>query len=111
MSKEYVDSRTCQQCGTHMASGDLFCSSCGSRYSDAALIESMQLVVKTPVGSEMVRAEQIVKRFGDLTVLNGVDLSVKRGQVVVIIGPSGSGKTTLLSCINHLEKIDSGHIY
>ena len=61
--------------------------------------------------SEMVRAEQIVKRFGKLTVLNGVDLSVKRGQVVVIIGPSGSGKTTMLRCINHLEKIDSGRIY
>ncbi|HLH62941.1 MAG TPA: ectoine/hydroxyectoine ABC transporter ATP-binding protein EhuA [Ktedonobacteraceae bacterium] len=61
--------------------------------------------------NEMVRAEQIVKRFGNLTVLNGVDLSVKRGQVVVVIGPSGSGKTTLLRCINHLEKIDSGRIY
>jgi polar amino acid transport system ATP-binding protein len=43
--------------------------------------------------------------------LNGVDLSVKRGQVVVIIGPSGSGKTTLLRCLNHLEKIDDGRIY
>jgi len=61
--------------------------------------------------NEMVRGEQIVKRFGSLTVLNGVDLSVKRGQVVVIIGPSGSGKTTLLRCINHLEKIDGGRIY
>src|SRR5438309_11685312 len=60
---------------------------------------------------EMLRGEKIVKSFGNLTVLNGVDLSVKRGQVVVIIGPSGSGKTTLLRCINHLEKIDSGHIY
>ena len=60
---------------------------------------------------EMVRAEQIVKHFGRLTVLDGVDLSVKRGHVVVIIGPSGSGKTTLLRCINHLEKIDSGRIY
>lgn len=60
---------------------------------------------------EMVRAEQVVKRFGDLTVLNGIDLLVKRGQVVVIIGPSGSGKTTLLRCLNHLEKIDSGRIY
>lgn len=62
-------------------------------------------------GIEMVRAEKIVKRFGHLTVLDGIDLSVKRGQVVVIIGPSGSGKTTLLRCINHLEKIDSGRIY
>jgi polar amino acid transport system ATP-binding protein len=60
---------------------------------------------------EMVRAEGIVKRFGSLTVLNGVDLSVNRGQVVVIIGPSGSGKTTMLRCLNHLEKIDSGRIY
>src|SRR5215469_4544953 len=62
-------------------------------------------------GIEMVRAEKIVKHFGSLTVLNGIDLTVKRGQVVVIIGPSGSGKTTLLRCINHLEKIDSGRIY
>ncbi len=68
--------------------------------------------MSTPIPTdEMVHAEKIVKRFGNLTVLNGVDLSVKRGQVVVIIGPSGSGKTTLLRCINHLEKIDSGRIY
>jgi len=59
----------------------------------------------------MVRAENVVKRFGNLTVLNGVDLLVKRRQVVVIIGPSGSGKTTMLRCINHLEKIDGGRIY
>src|SRR5438270_13067732 len=59
----------------------------------------------------MVRSEKIVKRFGNLTVLNGVDRSVKRRQVVVIIGPSGSGKTTLRRCINHLEKIDDGRIY
>ena len=63
------------------------------------------------VPHEMVHAENIIKRFGSLTVLNGVDLSVKRGQVVVVIGPSGSGKTTLLRCINHLEKIDGGRIY
>src|SRR3989475_6900715 len=62
-------------------------------------------------GIEMVRADKIVKHFGSLTVLDGIDLTVKRGQVVVIIGPSGSGKTTLLRCINHLEKIDSGRIY
>src|SRR6266581_6763144 len=62
-------------------------------------------------GREIVRAEKVVKRFGNLTVLNGVDLTVNRGQVVVVIGPSGSGKTTLLRCINHLEKIDGGRIY
>lgn len=64
-----------------------------------------------PITNAMVRGEQLVKHFGKLTVLNGVDFSVDRGQVVVIIGPSGSGKTTLLRCINHLEKIDSGRIY
>src|SRR5260370_22515687 len=59
---------------------------------------------------EMVLAENVIKRFGSLTVLNGVDLSVKRRQVVVVIGPSGSGKSTLLRCINHLEKIDGGSL-
>ncbi len=63
------------------------------------------------VPDKMVHAENVIKRFGNLTVLNGVDLSVMRGQVVVVIGPSGSGKTTLLRCINHLEKIDGGRIY
>jgi polar amino acid transport system ATP-binding protein len=69
--------------------------------------------VQQPNGNnrEMVRVEKVVKRFGSITVLNGVDLTVKRGQVVVVIGPSGSGKTTLLRCINHLEKIDEGRIY
>src|SRR5881396_2744588 len=61
-------------------------------------------------GREIVRAEKVVKRFGNLTVLNGVDLTVNRGQVVVVIGPSGSGKTTFLRCVNHLEKIDGGRI-
>ncbi len=60
---------------------------------------------------EMVRTEKLVKRFGDHLVLNGVDFTVERGQVVVVIGPSGSGKTTLLRCLNHLEKIDDGRIY
>ncbi len=61
--------------------------------------------------SEMVRCEKMVKRFGPLTILDSIDLSVKSGQAVVIIGPSGSGKTTLLRCLNHLEKIDDGRIY
>jgi polar amino acid transport system ATP-binding protein len=59
----------------------------------------------------MVRTEKLVKRFGENVVLNGIDLSVERGQTVVIIGPSGSGKTTLLRCLNRLEKIDGGRIY
>ena len=45
---------------------------------------------------EIVRLEKVVKRFGDFTALNSVDVSVREGEVVVIIGPSGSGKSTLL---------------
>jgi polar amino acid transport system ATP-binding protein len=63
------------------------------------------------LSTAMVRTEELVKRFGANTVLDGVDLQVQRGETVVIIGPSGSGKTTLLRCLNHLEKIDSGRIY
>lgn len=58
----------------------------------------------------MIQAENIYKSFGKLRVLNGVSLSVKSGEVVVIIGPSGSGKSTFLRCLNYLEPIDSGYI-
>ncbi len=58
----------------------------------------------------MVSCKEIYKSFGDLNVLNGVDLSVNKGEVVAILGPSGSGKTTLLRCINFLEKADSGMV-
>ena len=61
--------------------------------------------------SFMVDVQDVHKRFGSLEVLRGVNLQVKRGEVLVLIGPSGSGKSTLLRCINHLEKIDAGHIY
>ncbi|MEJ5868077.1 amino acid ABC transporter ATP-binding protein [Pseudokineococcus sp. 5B2Z-1] len=50
------------------------------------------------------------KHFGDLHVLKGVDLTVGRGEVVVVIGPSGSGKSTLCRTINRLEGVDSGSI-
>jgi polar amino acid transport system ATP-binding protein len=58
----------------------------------------------------IMRAEDVVKRFGRLEVLKGVSLEVHSGETVCIIGPSGSGKTTFIRCINHLEKIDSGLI-
>ena len=60
--------------------------------------------------AEIVSIEQVVKRFGDFTALKSVDLSVREGEVVVIIGPSGSGKSTLLRTINQLEKHDQGRI-
>jgi polar amino acid transport system ATP-binding protein len=59
----------------------------------------------------VVRADKVNKHFGALHVLKDVDLEVRKNEVVVIIGPSGSGKSTFLRCINHLEKINSGHIY
>jgi len=59
----------------------------------------------------MVELESVVKSFADLVVLNGIDLQVGSGEVLVIIGPSGSGKSTLLRCVNLLEPIDSGRIF
>ncbi len=60
--------------------------------------------------NEMVRMENVVKRFGTFTALNGVNISIGEGEVVVIIGPSGSGKSTLLRTINQLERHDGGRI-
>jgi polar amino acid transport system ATP-binding protein len=53
----------------------------------------------------------VLKSFHGTEVLKGIDLEVRRGQVVVLLGPSGSGKTTFLRCINQLETIDGGRIW
>ncbi|MDN3713892.1 amino acid ABC transporter ATP-binding protein [Paracoccus cavernae] len=58
----------------------------------------------------MIEIENVRKSFGQLEVLKGIDLTVKKGEVVTIIGGSGSGKSTLLTCINGLEPIASGKI-
>ncbi|CAH0258451.1 Glutamine transport ATP-binding protein GlnQ [Arthrobacter sp. Bi83] len=58
----------------------------------------------------VVEFRGVGKRFGSMQALTGIDLSVRRGEVVVILGPSGSGKSTLCRCINRLEAIDEGHI-
>lgn len=65
---------------------------------------------RTGRGDVIVSVRDVVKKYGDLTVLDGVSFDVYRGEVVVIIGPSGSGKTTFLRCLNHLESIDDGEI-
>ena len=57
-----------------------------------------------------IRLIGVRKRFGGLEVLKGIDLAVRRGEVVVIMGASGSGKTTLLRCINFLEEPDAGDV-
>ncbi|HWT38387.1 MAG TPA: ATP-binding cassette domain-containing protein, partial [Paraburkholderia sp.] len=59
---------------------------------------------------DMVQFKQVTKRFGQTTVLDGVNLNIGAGEVVVLIGPSGSGKSTLLRCINALEHIDGGDL-
>lgn len=58
----------------------------------------------------MLEIKGIKKSFDNLTVLNGVDISVEKGDVIAILGASGSGKTTFLRCINFLEKADSGEM-
>jgi len=59
----------------------------------------------------VIRLESVRKSFGDNIVLEGIDLTVTTGEVLVVIGASGSGKSTLLRCINLLEPIDSGRIF
>jgi glutamate transport system ATP-binding protein len=61
-------------------------------------------------GAPLLELEQVNKWFGDLHVLQDVDLRVAAGEVVVVVGPSGSGKSTLCRTINRLEPIDSGSI-
>ena len=58
-----------------------------------------------------IRAEGLVKRYGDHTVLKGLDLDVAQGEVVCVIGPSGSGKSTLLRCLNLLERPTAGRVF
>lgn len=58
----------------------------------------------------MVQISDIHKSFGKNQILKGINMDIKKGEIVVILGPSGSGKTTLLRCINFLEKADEGSI-
>ncbi len=58
----------------------------------------------------MIDVRNLVKNHGDLRVLDGVSLSVQRGEVATVIGPSGGGKSTLLRCINGLEMFDDGDV-
>ncbi len=60
---------------------------------------------------EILRVNNLSKRFEDIEVLNNLSLSVKKGEVVVIVGPSGCGKSTFLRCLNGLEEIEEGEIF
>lgn len=75
-------------------------------------MSSQHVVEATPnlAMPAMISLDGVVKRFGDFSALDGVSLSVDRGERVVICGPSGSGKSTLIRCINRLEVPDEGTI-
>jgi polar amino acid transport system ATP-binding protein len=68
-------------------------------------------MTKQGIGTLMIKVENLRKSFGDLEVLKGISMEVKKGEVVCIIGASGSGKSTFLRCLNYLEIPDSGRIY
>jgi polar amino acid transport system ATP-binding protein len=70
-----------------------------------------EVAESAPDDVPVVRLEGVHKRFGELEVLKGIDLSVAGGEVLVIIGPSGSGKSTLLRCVNLLEPVQAGRIF
>ncbi|MGA7730237.1 MAG: amino acid ABC transporter ATP-binding protein [Chloroflexia bacterium] len=64
--------------------------------------------IQHQLGEPIIIMQDVVKRFGKFTALEGVSLEVRRGEVLMVIGPSGSGKSTLLRCINYLEVPDAG---
>src|SRR5690606_25499381 len=62
-------------------------------------------------GEPIIRFEKVIKKFGDVTVLDELDFEVRKGEKVTIIGPSGSGKSTVLRILMTLENINDGVIY
>lgn len=60
--------------------------------------------------SNLIEIKNLLKKYGDKKVIDGIDLSIKKGEVVVLLGPSGCGKSTLLRTINGLENIQNGEI-
>lgn len=62
------------------------------------------------MNDKMIEVQGITKRFGELQVLKGIDLTIYKGEVVAIVGPSGAGKTTLLQIMGTLDKADDGQI-
>ena len=61
--------------------------------------------------SELIAVEGLVKDFGKTKVLQNIDVTISKGEVVAVIGPSGSGKSTFLRCLNLLEQPTGGHIF
>jgi glutamate transport system ATP-binding protein len=82
----------------------------GEVSGDQPVTRPEDAVVRKAPGEPLVVLKDVNKHFGDLHVLQDIDLTIHRGVVVVILGPSGSGKSTLCRAINRLEPIDSGTI-
>ncbi|MBS1698852.1 MAG: amino acid ABC transporter ATP-binding protein [Actinobacteria bacterium] len=78
--------------------------------TDAPTAASRRDASAAPIGAPLVVVQDLQKHYGDFQALTDIDLTVHRGEVVVIIGPSGSGKSTLCRTINRLETITSGSI-
>jgi general L-amino acid transport system ATP-binding protein len=79
---------------------------------DTDVVEAGDAATGNPgaIGDDLIVCEGVEKWFGRFQALRGIDLSVGRQEVVVVIGPSGSGKSTLIRCINRLEEHDRGRI-
>jgi ABC-type polar amino acid transport system ATPase subunit len=76
-----------------------------------SVIDARAIPVANGNGAPVIRLDGVRKSFGDNLVLDGIDLDVALGEVLVVIGPSGSGKSTLLRCVNLLEPIQDGRIF
>jgi glutamate transport system ATP-binding protein len=75
------------------------------------MTDDVMIKDSSPAGDALVVLENVNKHFGALHVLQDIDVTISRGEVIVVIGPSGSGKSTLCRAINRLEPIDSGRIF
>ena len=60
---------------------------------------------------EIIEIKNLNKWYGDFHVLKDINLTINKGEIIVVCGPSGSGKSTLIRCINYLEQFQEGHIF
>jgi polar amino acid transport system ATP-binding protein len=81
------------------------------RATEGSMTTGSAVAASAARADAIIRLEAVRKSFGDNLVLDGIDLDVAPGEVLVVIGASGSGKSTLLRCINLLEPLDSGRIF